>query len=65
MNQKMQLKLKLKLNNSSGKELIPKNSPVVAVISVGDIINKAGIEDLLKLDLNIIEDILEFSEANI
>jgi hypothetical protein len=47
---------------SKGVELIPKNTPIVAVISMGDIIDKADIAGLLELDLDIVEDLLDLQE---
>jgi len=46
-------------SSSKGIELIPRNTVVVGVVSVGDMIDKADIQDLLKLDLDIIEDLLD------
>ncbi|MBM78360.1 MAG: hypothetical protein CL846_07745 [Crocinitomicaceae bacterium] len=49
-------------SNSSGIQLIPKNTPFVGVVSAGDILEKANIEDILDLDLNLIEDIQDKME---
>ena len=49
-------------SSSKGIELIPRNTVVVGVVSVGDMIDKADIQDLLKLDLDIIEDLLHTYE---
>ncbi|MDC0201800.1 DUF4836 family protein [Flavobacteriales bacterium] len=49
-------------SSSKGIELIPTNTPVVAVISMGDIIDKADIDGLLELDLDIVEDLLDLKE---
>ena len=46
-------------SSSKGINLIPKNTAAVAVVSIGDMINKADIGDLLKLELDIIEDWLD------
>ena len=46
-------------SSSKGIELIPRNTVAVGVVSVGDMIDKADIQDLLKLDLDIIEDLLD------
>ena len=46
-------------SSSKGIELIPRNTVAVGVVSVGDMIDKADIQDLLKLDIDIIEDLLE------
>ena len=46
-------------SSSKGIDLIPRNTVAVGVISVGDMIDKADIGDLMKLDLDIIEDILD------
>ena len=46
-------------SSSKGINLIPKNTAAVAVVSIGDMINKADIGDLLKLNLDIIEDWLD------
>ncbi|MDG1719010.1 MAG: DUF4836 family protein, partial [Flavobacteriales bacterium] len=47
-------------SSSEGIELIPRNTVAVGVVSVGDMIDKADIQDLLKLDLDIIEDLSDF-----
>ncbi len=47
-------------SSSKGIELIPRNTVAVGVVSVGDMIDKADIQDLLKLDLDIIEDLSDF-----
>jgi len=49
-------------SSSKGIELIPRNTVAVGVVSVGDMIDKADIQDLLKLDLDIIEDLLDTYE---
>ncbi|MDG2059321.1 MAG: hypothetical protein P8J34_04115, partial [Flavobacteriales bacterium] len=49
-------------SSSEGIELIPRNTVAVGVVSVGDMIDKADIQDLLKLDLDIIEDLLDTYE---
>jgi hypothetical protein len=49
-------------SSSEGIELIPRNTVAVGVVSVGDMIDKADIQDLLKLDLDIIEDLLHTYE---
>lgn len=49
-------------SSSKGIELIPRNTVAVGVVSVGDMIDKADIQDLLKLELDIIEDLLDFYE---
>ena len=49
-------------SSSKGIELIPRNTVAVGVVSVGDMIDKADIQDLLKLDLDIIEDLLHTYE---
>ena len=46
-------------SSSKGIDLIPKNTVAVGVVSIGDMINKADVKDLLKLDLKIVEDLLE------
>jgi hypothetical protein len=46
-------------SSSKGIDLIPKNTVAVGVISIGDMIDKADIKDLLKLDLDIVEDLKE------
>lgn len=46
-------------SSSKGINLIPKNTVAVGVVSIGDMINKADVKDLLKLDLEIVEDLLE------
>ena len=46
-------------SSSKGIELIPRNTVAVGVVSVGDMIDKADIQDLLKLDLDIIEELLD------
>lgn len=46
-------------SSSEGIELIPRNTVAVGVVSIGDMIDKADIQDLLKLDLDIIEDLLD------
>ena len=52
-------------SSSKGIDLIPKNTVAVGVISIGDMIDKADIKDLLKLDLDIVEDFFEkYEEAN-
>ena len=49
-------------SSSKGIDLIPKNTGAAGVISIGDIIYKTGVKDLMKLDLNIVEEFLEKSE---
>jgi len=44
---------------SKGVDLIPKNTIAVAVVSVGDIIEKANIPAIEKLDLNLVKEMLE------
>ena len=40
-------------SSSKGIELIPKNTVAVVVVNIGDIIDKADIEDIFELDLSI------------
>ena len=49
-------------SSSKGIDLIPKNTGIAGVISIGDMIYKTDIKDLLKLDLDIVEELLEKSE---
>lgn len=44
---------------SEGIDLIPRNTVAVGVVSIGDIIDKADVKNLLKLDLDIIEDLFD------